>query len=100
MQGKKTACRLRTAGPGSTIAHMEKNEWNVTIIRSSRKTLSLEMQPDGTPKITWSPDLREDAVPRTYTTMGKATLLDKDWTPVTEENRSLMHFFKVTVEIK
>ena len=47
MQGKKTACRLRTAGPGSTIAHMEKNEWNVTIIRSSRKTLSLEMQPDG-----------------------------------------------------
>ena len=67
---------------------------------SSQFTATIEMQSDGTPKVTWSPDLSKNVVPRTYTTMGKATLLDADWTPVTEENKANMRFFKVKVEIK
>ena len=60
----------------------------------------IEMQPDGTPKITWSPDLREAEEPRKYTVLGKSTLLDANWTPVTEENKAQMHFFKVKVEME
>ena len=60
----------------------------------------IEMQADGTVKVTWTPDLSKDAKPRKYTTLGKATLLDKNWMPVTEQNKSQMHFFKVKVEIE
>jgi len=60
----------------------------------------IEMLPDGTPKITWSPDLSDAEEPRTYTVLGKATLLDADWTPVTEANKSQMRFFKVKVEME
>ena len=55
---------------------------------------------DGKPSITWEPDKSKADPPRTYTTYGKANLLDKDWTPVTDANRATMHFFKVGVEIK
>ena len=55
---------------------------------------------DGKPSITWEPDKSKADPPRTYTTYGKANLLDTDWTPVTDANRATMHFFKVGVEIK
>lgn len=67
---------------------------------TSQFTAMIEMQADGTPKITWSPDLSNAEKPRTYTTLGKATLLDADWVPVTEANKANMRFFKVTVEVK
>ena len=66
----------------------------------SQFTALIEMQADGTAKVTWTPDLRNAPTPRTYTTLGKASLGDKDWTPVTDANKSQMRFFKVTVEIK
>ena len=67
---------------------------------TSKFTAKIEMLPNGTVKITWSPDLSTAEVPRTYTTLGKATLLDKDWVPVTDANKSQMHFFKVKVEME
>ena len=67
---------------------------------TSKFMAKIEMLPNGTVKITWSPDLSTAEVPRTYTMLGKATLLDKDWVPVTDANKSQMHFFKVKVEIK
>ena len=66
----------------------------------SQFTAKIEMLPDGTMKVTWSPDLRTAEVPRTYTTLGKAKLTDADWTPVTDANKPQMHFFKVKVEAK
>ena len=67
---------------------------------TSKFMAKIEMGADGTVKITWSPDLSTAEVPRTYTTLGKATLLDKDWVPVTDANKSQMHFFKVKVEME
>ena len=67
---------------------------------TSKFTAVIELLPNGAVKITWSPDLSTAEVPRTYTTLGKATLLDANWTPVTEENKANMRFFKVKVEIK
>ena len=53
------------------------------------------------PKVTWSPDLSEDVTPRTYTIYGKATLSnDEEWNVVTDENKSAMRFFYVTVDLK
>ena len=63
-------------------------------------TAMIEMQTDGTAKVTWSPDLRDADPPRTYTTLGKAKLTDGAWTPVTDANKPQMRFFMVTVEIK
>lgn len=60
----------------------------------------IEMLPDNTPKVTWSPDISNAEKPRTYTTLGKANLTDKDWVPVTDANKPQMRFFKVKVEIK
>ena len=67
---------------------------------TSKFTAAIELLPNGTVKITWSPDLSNAEVPRTYTTLGKATLLDKDWVPVTDANKPQMRFFKVKVEMK
>ena len=46
-------------------------------LASNVRVSILNVAPDGTVKVTWTPDLSRDAVPRTYTTMGKATLLDE-----------------------
>ena len=67
---------------------------------TSKFRVYIEMLPDGTPKITWSPDLREAEEPRKYTVLGKATLFDRDWVPVTEANKANMRFFKVKVEME
>lgn len=56
---------------------------------------------NGEPKISWSPDLSEDAVPRTYTIYGKPSLdADEQWQVVTDGNKSKMKFFKVTVDLE
>ena len=66
----------------------------------SRLKAFIEMLADGTAKITWSPDLSDADPPRKYTVLGKKTLLDRDWTPVTDANKSQMRFFKVKAEMK
>ena len=67
---------------------------------TSKLRAFIEMLPDNTPKVTWSPDLGNADVPRTYTILGKANLTDADWTPVTDANKPMMRFFKVKVEMK
>ena len=67
---------------------------------NSKFTAKIEMLPDGTPKVTWEPDTPELRATRTYTTYGKKTLLDRDWTPVTDSNKNQYHFFKVEVKMK
>ena len=66
----------------------------------SRLKAFIEMLADGTAKITWSPDLSNADPPRRYTVLGKKTLLDRDWTPVTDANKPQMRFFKVKAEMK
>ena len=68
----------------------------------SKFTAKIEMQPDGTPKVTWEPYSEELRATRTYTVYGKKTLLDNDWTPMNDDNKDQLdqyHFFKVTVEL-
>ena len=67
---------------------------------TSQFKASITMGVDGSPVITWEPDLRDANPPRVYVEYGKANLGDKDWTPVTDANRAAMRFFKVGVEIK
>ena len=55
---------------------------------------------DGKPVVTWKPDTPELRATRTYTTYGKKSLLDLDWTPVTDENKAEYNFFKVEVKMK
>ena len=66
----------------------------------SKFIAKIEMLPDGTPKVTWEPDTPELRATRTYTTYGKKTLLDRDWTPVTDANKDQYNFFKVEVKMK
>lgn len=66
----------------------------------SKFTAKIDISPDGTPKVTWDPDTPELRATRTYTTYGKKTLLDSDWTPVTDVNKDQYHFFKVEVKMK
>ena len=54
---------------------------------------------DGVPYITWEPDTPELRATRVYRTLGKKTLLDKDWVDVTDKDQSEYHFFKVTVDL-
>lgn len=51
---------------------------------------------DGTVDLSWSPDLRKDNPPRTYTVFGKAALEDAAWQPV---DYSRHRFFKVEVHL-
>ena len=51
---------------------------------------------DGTVSLSWSPDLRKDNPPRTYTVFGKAALEDAAWQPV---DYSRHRFFKVEVHL-
>ena len=67
---------------------------------ASRFTASIALGADGTPVVTWSPDLRAAEPPRAYTVYGKPTLGAAAWTPVTDANRAAMRFFKVTVEVR
>lgn len=67
---------------------------------TSRLIAFIEMLPDNTPKVTWSPDLSNAEKPRAYTTLGKAKLTDADWTPVTDANKPQMRFFRVRVEME
>ena len=55
---------------------------------------------DGKPVVTWEPDSETLRATRTYTTYGKKTLLDRDWTPVTDANKDEYNFFKVDVKMK
>ena len=64
---------------------------------ASRFVARIAMGPDGLPAVTWWPDLRNAELPRVYTVYGKASLADKDWTPVTAENLPQMRFFQVRV---
>ena len=67
---------------------------------ASRFTAKIALGADGTPVVTWSPDLRAAEPPRAYTVYGKPTLGAAAWTPVTDANRAAMRFFKVTVEVR
>ena len=67
---------------------------------ASRFTASIALGVDGTPVVTWSPDLRAAEPPRAYTVYGKPTLGAAAWTPVTDANCAAMRFFKVTVEVR
>ena len=52
------------------------------------------------PVVTWDPDRPELRATRIYTTYGKKTLLDHDWTPITDANKNEYNFFKVEVKMK
>ena len=65
----------------------------------SRLLAMIEMKADGSPEISWDPDLRNADPPRKYTILGKPSLDDASWTVVTEENLDQMKFFKVIAEI-
>ena len=67
---------------------------------ASRFTAKIALGADGTPVVTWSPDLRTADPPRAYTVYGKPTLGAAAWTPVTDANRAAMRFFKVAVEVR
>ena len=56
---------------------------------------------DGKVKVSYSPEL-DDArkALRKYTTWGKKSLTDKDWTEVQEGHEAEYNFFKVTVEMR
>ena len=63
----------------------------------SKFTAKIDISPDGTPKVTWEPDTPELRTTRVYKTLGKKTLMDKEWVDVTDKDQSEYHFFKVTV---
>ena len=52
-----------------------------------------------TPVITWEPDTPELRATRVYRTYGKKTLMDANWTDITDKDMSEYHFFKVTVDL-
>ena len=67
---------------------------------TSKFMAKIEMGADGKAVVTWTPDLSKDEKPRKYTTIGKEKLGDDAWSPVTNDNKAKMRFFKVTVEMK
>ncbi len=54
---------------------------------------------DGMPVVTWEPDTPELRATRVYRTLGKKTLLDANWTDITDKDHSEYHFFRVTVDM-
>ena len=66
---------------------------------NSRFRARIEIEGDQ-PVVTWTPDTPELRATRTYTIYGKKTLLDREWTPVTDANRCEYNFFKVKVRMK
>ena len=69
-------------------------------VATSRLRAFIAFEKDGTPRITWSPDLSTNEPRRVYTVYGKPTLDASDWTPVTDANRKSLRFFKVTVDLE
>ena len=67
---------------------------------TSKFMAKIEMGADGKAVVTWTPDLSKAENPRKYTTLGKTKLGDDTWSPVTDDNKAKMRFFKVTVEMK
>ena len=67
----------------------------------SRFVVRIAVGSDGIAIVTWSPDLREDPLPRVYTVLGTESLgpTPDAWTPVTEENVGSMRHFAVSVEL-
>ena len=51
------------------------------------------------PVVTWEPDTPELRATRVYRTFGKKTLLDANWTDITDKDQSEYRFFKVKVEM-
>lgn len=66
---------------------------------NSKFTAKIDILPDGTPNVTWEPDTPELRATRVYKTLGKKTLMDKDWVDVTDKDQSEYHFFTVTVDL-
>ena len=66
----------------------------------SRLRAQIAIGADGSPVVTWEPDLSRDTPSRTYTIYGKDELDAKsEWVPVTDANKSRMRFFKVVVDL-
>ena len=61
-------------------------------------TATIRME-GNTPVVTWEPDTSELRATRVYRTLGKKTLLDVNWTDITDIDQSEYHFFKVTVDL-
>ena len=66
----------------------------------SKFRAKIEMMSDGTVMVTWEPDTPELRKTREYTTYGKKTLSDGEWTPVTDADKDQYRFFKVEVRMK
>ena len=54
---------------------------------------------NGEPVVKWEPDTPELRATRVYKTLGKKTLMDKDWVDITNKDQSEYHFFRVTVDL-
>ncbi len=61
---------------------------------TAKFTTKIEIDENGLPKVSWSPDLGDD---RKYTKEGKTNLGDEAWAPADE---TLHRFFRVKVELK
>lgn len=61
-------------------------------------TAKIEMV-DGFPVISWEPDTPELRGTRLYKIYGKQFLTDDDWIDITDKDKSVYHFFKVTVDL-
>lgn len=61
-------------------------------------TATIRMDGD-TPVITWEPDTPELRATRVYRIYGKKTLMDANWTDITDKDMSEYHFFKVAVDL-
>ena len=67
---------------------------------TNNDVFSASIRMDGTtPIIEWNPDTPELRATRVYRTFGKKTLLDANWTDITDKDQSEYHFFKVSVEM-
>ena len=54
---------------------------------------------EGTPIITWEPDTPELRATRVYRILGNKTLMNGNWTDVTDKDKSEYNFFMVTVDL-
>ena len=61
-------------------------------------TATIRME-GNTPVVTWAPDTPELRATRVYRMLGKKTLLDTNWTDITDKDQSEYHFFRVTVDM-
>ena len=67
----------------------------------SQFVASITLNAEGTPLISWSPELPpEEAAKRVYRIFGKVKLSDAKWSEIAEGHVGDFNFFKVTVEMK